>query len=451
MIRIFSYFRELYLIVSGFVSAFRVIFWGTFLLLLLLSVCSIIAVDYLHPIAQEIEFPNCAWCKESFKSVFRANLTLFQTVIVGDGWSLLCLPLIDRTYLSAVLLCGVVVLFHFGFANLILQVIIEKAMSERQEDQQYQLVLEASKEDESKKKLLCMIKRLDIDGSGRLSLKEILKAYDTDDGFRTLCKSLKIDRNDLAVVFHLLDEDAVGSFGFQEFAEQMHKMKSADTTSMLMFTHHQLRKLDRQSEAMCSKMGVGQKRCLEGDAIQGPRGTIVGKVVRAFGLRNADYLSKSDPYAVVSIPGSFRDETPIIKNELDPVWDHKFVLKAGRIDSLLQVEIFDADVYKKHDCLGRIAFNFRHFEPGKTQRVKQTLREGDGAEVELEVTWNPTEGDDFCDETGEPLLKFTAEGFDEARNSIKSNQIYERINQYGNRQCNRKCKGSWRGILFCLE
>ena len=156
-------------------------------------------MDYLHPIAQEIDFPNCAWCKDCFKSVFRANLTLFHTVIIGDGWSLLCLPLIDRSYLSAVLLCGVVILFHFGFANLILQVIIEKAMSERADDQQYQLVLEASKEDESKKKLLCIIKRLDIDGSGRLSLKELLNAYDTDDGFRTLCKSLKIDRNDLAV------------------------------------------------------------------------------------------------------------------------------------------------------------------------------------------------------------------------------------------------------------
>lgn len=85
----------------------------------------------------------------------------------------------------------------------------------------------------------------------------------------------------------------------------------------------------------------------------------------ANGLRNADgMLGKSDPYAMVtcpSAPACLNEKTPVIKNNLNPVWNSCFVVALPPSSTpVLKIEVFDSDGGKygpRDDFLGQASFD----------------------------------------------------------------------------------------------
>ena len=83
------------------------------------------------------------------------------------------------------------------------------------------------------------------------------------------------------------------------------------------------------------------------------RGKLVVSVVRAMGLIKADRLGKSDPFVAVRVEGHQRN-TPVIKNDQDPVWNLSFSFKVyDRTRTIVECFLNDMDGKTKGDPLGQ--------------------------------------------------------------------------------------------------
>ena len=126
-------------------------------------------------------------------------------------------------------------------------------------------------------------------------------------------------------------------------------------------------------------------------------GVIKGRVIRAYGLRNADgffgmdLFGKSDPYAQVSIPGKTSIQTKVINDSCNPVWNHDFTFQVSSADRNMAFKILDSDVGGSSEPLGEYTLDFRKLEPGK-QHVKRVKLVGEKTgEIEFAVAWEMLE------------------------------------------------------------
>jgi len=88
-------------------------------------------------------------------------------------------------------------------------------------------------------------------------------------------------------------------------------------------------------------------------------------ITSAEGLRNADWIGKSDPYCVCEVPGKpyTRFKTEVRSNTLEPVWNKQcdFDYTPG---DLLEFSVFDKDIWpKSDDFLGSARLPAEHFYP----------------------------------------------------------------------------------------
>merc|ERR1719410_3111302 len=91
-------------------------------------------------------------------------------------------------------------------------------------------------------------------------------------------------------------------------------------------------------------------------------------VMRAAGLYNADWglAGKSDPYVICTVQGKKdkKFQTPVINNNLNPIWNHVGMLKGFVDGDILEFEVWDKDVWpKQDDFLGRLVLNSADFFP----------------------------------------------------------------------------------------
>merc|ERR1711933_684810 len=115
---------------------------------------------------------DCYRCSRAFQSVGDAMLTLIQTVVLGDSWGVLTLPIVDEYPWTLLFFGPLLVFVQLGFMNLILSAIVEKSK------QCNQALIAQSVEDDylsMKIHLLQACEEMDLDGSGELKLDELLK------------------------------------------------------------------------------------------------------------------------------------------------------------------------------------------------------------------------------------------------------------------------------------
>merc|ERR1712232_726609 len=88
------------------------------------------------------------------------------------------------------------------------------------------------------RRLLKMCCELDADGSGDLSLQELMDGLTTNEEFRITLADMGIDKEDMETVFHIMDEDHSGYVDYKEFVRHIHKMKTSDEQTMLNFIRY---------------------------------------------------------------------------------------------------------------------------------------------------------------------------------------------------------------------
>jgi len=237
--RVLSEFRELQMIISGFIGAMKALGCAALLIAVVLLIWSIIAVEILRPLNDKIvadgNYDRCDFCKNAFNSVWLSMLTYFKHVIAGDSWGEVSVPLIKRYPASAVLFVSVVIVMQLGILNLVLSVIVNQAQeAHRQEeiartDREFQI---------ARVGLAKIFEEMDSDGSGCLTQSELLNGLDTNQEFSSLLRYMNITRDDVQLTFKMLDFDDSGAVAFEEFVDGLYKMKTESSHTLLMFIRH---------------------------------------------------------------------------------------------------------------------------------------------------------------------------------------------------------------------
>jgi len=236
--------RELYLMVHGFISAMKAIIWASLLMLALITGWSVLAVFFLDGINQEIAKDGyyrdrgCQRCHKAFQSVMDANLTLLQTVVAGDSWGEVAVPIIEHSPWTVAIFTGIIVTVQLVLMNLILAVIVDRAAEARIDDARAHALLKKSQCSRAQKRLLRICAEMDEDSSGTLTLQELLAGYETSEEFAAELRVMDVDQDDLTFIFGIIDQEGHGFVTYHDFTRTLHKIKTQDSRTMLTFVNY---------------------------------------------------------------------------------------------------------------------------------------------------------------------------------------------------------------------
>lgn len=259
-IRTLPLFRELYIMLYGFLSAAKAIAWAAVLLLLILMIMGIIAVEFIHPKTQLLAAANafpveCTRCDRAFQTVWASALTFSQQIVAGDSWGQVTIPIMEEYPETVPYFILVFITIDLGLLNLILSVIVDKAHQAQQEDIKFQLTQRQAQFEGAKRQLLALCEALDEDRSGYISLDELLSGYDRLPEFQEQMRLMDVEREDMQSLFRVLDEDGSGDIAYTEFVEQVVKMRSQDTTLSLLFLRSQMKDLKHHLIEVTNSLG----------------------------------------------------------------------------------------------------------------------------------------------------------------------------------------------------
>jgi len=232
-------FPQLAAMVKGLLNALSAIMWGVLLLVITLTVFGVLAVQFIHPLNLQVAesgiYDGCARCEHAFESVSQSMLTFTQQIVAGDSWGVVTVPIIEAAPLSAVYFLLVFISVHLAILNVILAVIVDSALKVSQDDAQEVIKKKTAEFDAVKAKLKQICHEMDADESHDLSLQELLEGFDSNIPFRNELSSMDVKKDDMHAVFGILDSDNSGKVNYDEFIEELHKMKTHDAHTLLVF------------------------------------------------------------------------------------------------------------------------------------------------------------------------------------------------------------------------
>lgn len=242
-VRLMTSFPEMWAIINSLASCFKTLLWSAILILVMLTIWSIIAVEFIQPYVVEMaekglyDGVDCPYCPKAFDSVMLANLTLFQ-IMTGDGWSVLARPLIEHYPALALFFIAIIFIMVFGMLNLITAVLVDTAAREREADHANLASQKAIEQKKAVKKLVTMCQDIDEDSSGTISQKELAESFNTSEEFAATMVAMDVCEEDLECIFEILDADGSGDVSYIEFAENLFKMKTQESRTTMMLTKH---------------------------------------------------------------------------------------------------------------------------------------------------------------------------------------------------------------------
>lgn len=234
--------KELNMIIYGFRGTLRALAVGCGVISLIIMLWSIVAIEAVGPLVQELvaegAYVDCAECLDAFHSVGDVMILIFKHVIAGVDWSPIVVPLIHRHKWTAMFFIMICVTIELGFLNLLLSVIVENADACRRNEERLIIVQKNKEHETAKHRLHEMCKDMDPDDSGFLSCDEVLAGYDNNKEFFEMMHMMDVEREDMEQVFRMLDHDKSGDVEYTEFVEQLYKMQTQESHSLLMFIRY---------------------------------------------------------------------------------------------------------------------------------------------------------------------------------------------------------------------
>jgi len=308
--RVLSFFRELRMIVAGLLSTFKAIIWAALLMCVVLTMWSILAVEFLHPFNVRLveQYKNCPRCGRALASVMDANLTFFQALVIGDDWDFVLIPMIENYPWTLAVFLGVFFTIALGIMNLILAVIVDSAAEARDLDVKLAVSQKERAKMLAKGRLMDLCKSLDVDNSGTLSHQEMQDAFVYSPEFKAILSLLDVDREDLECVFRLMDSDDSGDVSYSEFAELLYRMKSQNSRTLLMFIKYYVMDLRRGM--------MEELRLVKGDMVNKVKrnSQILEVIVKDLASRDLNDRLDSDGSTTDNVPSTVSSERQSMHN-----------------------------------------------------------------------------------------------------------------------------------------
>jgi len=241
--RLAQAFPNLSLVIKGLLGAFQAAFWGMVLVLFMLIVFSIVAVQIIHPVNEEVAastdlYDGCDRCERAFSSVANSTLTFVQQLLAGDSWGAVTIPIIEHAPATAVFFGIVIIINNLLILNLILGLIVDTAGAARRSAEHEVALGQDKARLRAMKKFRNLCLKMDQDGSGTLTKDELADGFDNEPEFQDCLKSMGINKDDMSTVCSIMDQDNSGTIEVDEFAEKLHEMKCSDPHTLLCFIKH---------------------------------------------------------------------------------------------------------------------------------------------------------------------------------------------------------------------
>merc|ERR1712039_409362 len=141
-------------------------------------------------------------------------------------------------------------------------------------------------------------------------------------------------------------------------------------------------------------------------------------IASAQGLRNADWVGKSDPYCICEVAGKtdVKFMTPSFDDNLNPKWNHGGEVTGYQAPDALTFTVKDKDPLKPDDILGSVVLPYASFKDGYEGELKlEQTGEGItsalfvnvaiGEKVEQVTSQVEEEKKDVAEETKSPLVE----------------------------------------------
>lgn len=263
--KVVQVFPELRLMLAGLAGAMNAIFWGTILLFTVLLIWAVIAVQFIHPLNEEIIPPDgCARCPHAFESTFQASLTFFTQVVAGDSWGRETVPIIEKHPATGIFFVAVYLSVGMALLNLILGVVVNVATEERERIMKQMDLEKSAQRAQAQVELYMMCQEMDEDGNEELTKHELERGFANNEAFRATLEKMEIGEQDLDVVWSILDSDQSGTITAREFVDQVYKLKSSESQFMIAYIKFYLTEIQYKLRQGQDKLRTDLKAGQEG-------------------------------------------------------------------------------------------------------------------------------------------------------------------------------------------
>lgn len=285
--RLFKFFKwvpTLWNFLSGMVGAVQAMFWGFLLIFLMLFIWALLAVEFLNPIAWHVFDGSDPWCQLSFSAMSRATLFMFATLITGDNWGQCAVPIMEYAPVTALIFGTSFLTVQLGFLNLLLAVIVDQSAVAREKQTAERLEEHRAQTTHNFLKWEYIMRDMDVDRSGTVSLDEFKQAYAKDELVQAYMTELGCEGPDIQTIFELMDLDRGGTLSYSEFITSMMKTLQKPSFSMaiielrLQRLDHMVgtelaQRLQSMERRMTDAVVAAVERCLQPDQpqVQGTR------------------------------------------------------------------------------------------------------------------------------------------------------------------------------------
>ncbi|CAE8638366.1 unnamed protein product [Polarella glacialis] len=252
LFRKFAFLRELRKLMLMAASCCKTLLWSFIFCFIVMTVWAMASVELIHPLVVQMtaegHFEDCPYCQNALSSVMRANLLLFQTVIAGDSWGRLATPVIEAHPWTAIIFMGSQLTVVFGVLNLVVAVVVDTFAAQREKDVvEFAQDMDADQDDD-KKFLRRIFTKIDADGSGELSIEELMHGARTIPEFQSRLRVMDIDEGDLTQFFQMLDGDDSGTVEPEEFINALSRWVHDSKTANRFVKYNVMRSMIQQEE-----------------------------------------------------------------------------------------------------------------------------------------------------------------------------------------------------------
>mmetsp|Transcript_18970 Transcript_18970/g.41403 ORF Transcript_18970/g.41403 Transcript_18970/m.41403 type:complete len:797 (+) Transcript_18970:64-2454(+) len=219
--RLLIKFPELWMLIRGMTSSASTMFYTLVLLTIMLYVFSCIAIELM------VEHQPEELIRDTFSRLPQAMLTLLQFV-TADSMAGVYRPLIRNQPVLLLYFIPVILIVTIVLMNLITAVVVQTALEQASQDKEMVRNQEQSMQKRVLRDMRKMFNRLDEDGSGNLTLEELLNGADEDkEGLSKLLNAGH--RVDPVEIFTALDCQNNGYISIDEFCGGVYEMTVAKT------------------------------------------------------------------------------------------------------------------------------------------------------------------------------------------------------------------------------
>jgi len=264
LFRKFRFLKELRKLLKMTGLCFKTLCWSFLFAFVIMTSWAMLAVEmlsgYMTEMTQKGIWQDCQFCENSLGSVLNANLLIFKTVVAGDSWGDVAVPLIEHDpWVATGIFVGSHLTIVFGVLNLVVAVVVDTFAEQRMRDVTTMAMEMDEDAEEDLRDLDRMFLKIDANNDGTLTFDELLEGAMRVREFQNRLRVMDIDQNDLQQLFLMLDRDGGGTIDPDEFKKTLSRW-AFDSKTTTRFVRYNLQQLMSDHQTAATKIAQMEAR-----------------------------------------------------------------------------------------------------------------------------------------------------------------------------------------------